>query len=68
MTDDEWDRRLAAVKDLNSEADEIAVAICDLEGGDAEVEGTQARYDVFEWVWSLPKFSRPARRKIMFAN
>ncbi|WP_338830439.1 hypothetical protein [Bradyrhizobium sp. 27S5] len=67
MIDDDFDDRLAALKQNATEADELACALCDLEGGDAEVEGAEARCDVFRWVWSLPKFNKAARRKLFVA-
>ena len=42
---------LAYLKDLNSEADDLAVAICELIGGDALIEGTAERLKCFTAVW-----------------
>lgn len=62
MTDAEaieaFDRKLAARKARNTAADEFACAVCDLMGGDAEIEGTAERMEIFRWVWRLPKFAR----------
>jgi hypothetical protein len=69
MTDDElearWQRRLAARKQNATEADELACAICEIEGGDAMIEATHARNEVFNWVWRLPEYNRVARERIL---
>ncbi|WMT75077.1 hypothetical protein [Bradyrhizobium sp. Ash2021] len=66
-TDDDLllaDRKMAAVKALIEEADDLFVFLCEIEGGDAEVERTAARAEVFHWVMALPKFSRAARKRL----
>jgi hypothetical protein len=67
MTEHEqdFDRRLAARRALIDEADDLFMCICALEGGDAELECTEARAEVFAWVMSLPRFSRAARAAIL---
>jgi hypothetical protein len=63
-TDDRLSRRMAAVKALNTEADDLFVALAELEGGDAEIEGTIERCEVFRWVSQLPKYNAAARNRL----
>jgi uncharacterized membrane-anchored protein len=63
-TDEILHRKSAAIKANATAADELAIAICELEGGAAEVERTAERYEIFRWVWSQPSFDKAARRAI----
>jgi hypothetical protein len=66
MTNDEiWSAKNRRVKDLNSEADDLACDICALMGGPAMVEGTPERIANFRYVWGLPKYDRDARRRAL---
>jgi hypothetical protein len=64
MTND-FNRKLAAVKELNTEADDLFVFLAALEGGHAELEGTPQRFEVFRWVFSHPRYNKRARAAIM---
>jgi hypothetical protein len=65
--DDEarWKRRMARVKDLNSEAYDLFDDICELDGGPATVQGTPERLAHFKWVHALPRFNPEARRRAL---
>ena len=52
---------MPTLKDLISEADDLAMDICELMGGNAEIEGTPERYEVVEFVWRLQKYDHTAR-------
>jgi hypothetical protein len=66
MTNEQiWSAKARRVQDLNSEADDLAIAICDLDGGPATVEGTPERLANFKYVWALPKFNHEARRRAL---
>jgi len=59
---DTFDRRQAALKANANAADDLAVMLCELEGGDALVECTELRNEIFHWVY---RRNRPARDKIL---
>ena len=61
---DALERKILACKANTTKADELACDICELEGGDALVEGTDARNEIFSWVWRQPEYDHAARRKI----
>ncbi len=67
MSEDEarWERKLAARRALREEADDLFVWLCALEGGDAEIDGTEAHSEVWEWVYRQPQFNKAARDKVM---
>jgi hypothetical protein len=72
MTDNEardreeiWSIKGRRLKDLNSEADDLACAICELDGGPATMQGTPERLANFKFVWALPKYDRAARRRAL---
>jgi hypothetical protein len=52
------DALLAATKARATADDDLACAICEIEGGDALVEGTPERMEIFSWVW---RRNRPGR-------
>lgn len=60
-----WNTKCRRLKDLNSEADDLANAICDLDGGPATVQGTPERLENFKWVWRLPRYDHAARRRAL---
>jgi hypothetical protein len=62
---DPFERKLQACKDLMSKADDLAMDIVSLMGGDAEIEGSPERMAIFQYVWQLPRFDHPARDRIM---
>ena len=69
MTEDElWKCKLAARKQVATDADYLAVDICELMGGEAEHEGTPERMEIFKYVWRLPRFDHPRRDRIMSAR
>jgi hypothetical protein len=43
-------KKIAARRAVIDEADALFLAICELEGGDAMRERTEARADCFEWT------------------
>jgi hypothetical protein len=53
--------RTMTLKELNTEADELACMLCEIEGGDALVERTIQRNDVFRFVRRLPRFKGRTR-------
>lgn len=66
MTQDEiWARKCWRAKVLNTAADYLAVDICELLGGAAEIEGTPERLDVFRAVWQMPAYNHEARRRAL---
>jgi hypothetical protein len=69
MTTDEdearWKRKLAAAKALATEADDLFVWLCEIEGGEAVQECTAARAEVFAWVARHPRHSAAARQRVM---
>jgi hypothetical protein len=69
MTNEElWTCKLAARKQIVSDAYDLAVDICDLEGGPAMIQGTPERMRVLQYVWRLPKFDHPRQERIMKAR
>jgi len=58
------DRKIAARRALINEADDLFIGVCELMGGDYEIERTAARAEIFYWVRSLPKFCHAARDKL----
>jgi hypothetical protein len=65
MDEAEWNTRTARLRALNTEADDLAVAICELDGGRALRLGTPERLAHFRYVWSLPRFDQAARRRAL---
>jgi hypothetical protein len=59
------DRKIAARRALDEEADDLFVFLCALEGGDAEVECTEARHEVRLWVTRHPRYDKAARAAIL---
>ena len=68
MIDDDdarWTRTKAALKDNANEADDLFIFLTELEGGDAEIECTAERYEIFKFVYRLPKYNAAARKRIL---
>jgi hypothetical protein len=63
MTDDDGAlaRKVAAVKALNTEADELFCFLASIESEEAMKERTAARADVFRWVMRQPRHDKAAR-------
>jgi hypothetical protein len=53
------------LKELNTEADELALMLCEIEGGHAEIEGTPERHECFRFVRRLPRFNGKRRDAAM---
>jgi hypothetical protein len=70
MTDDDalLGRKMAAVKAVNSEADDLADFLASLDGDAAAREGSQERRECFEWVWRQPKYDKAARAALWTAT
>jgi hypothetical protein len=72
MTDDEldarWKRGLAARKVLATEADDLYIFLCELEGvPEAEFDEPigPVRAEVHDWVNRHPRFNREARERAL---
>jgi hypothetical protein len=61
---DLWARKSAAVRVLNTEAYDLAVAICEFIGGGAEHEYGPGRNQIFHMVNRMPKFNGAAQDRI----
>jgi hypothetical protein len=65
MNDEIWSAKNRRLKNLNSEADDLACDICALMGGEAMQQGTPERIANFKWVWALPRYDGTARRRAL---
>jgi hypothetical protein len=56
--DERWARHRAAMKTRDEEKYDLICDICFLLGGDAMIQCTQERHEVWEFVRSLPRYRR----------